>query len=279
MPTLEVKDNLASVMPLDPIKNQSHTRPRSETNMSLTCTKQIPARITKNMINILPPELVANIIQFLGPIFGAVFGLTYHQVYDEFKRQYPATIPLSLETYLWNPDSQLDLQHPRFHPSAQLHQLLGTWMGSGDSTKYFYFRDESLKYFKSWKSSVATSGQGGQFLLQSIYGEGVSGSDHAIKQLLVAWCAYGSIEEGWPWVYTDEEIPADEIQQYPSPFNMSGQGWLDNMQEILTLHHPDLESPFRALAEEGIGWGNGEYGKRWSAVEARKKQLDEHVRK
>ncbi|TGO43663.1 hypothetical protein BCON_1146g00010 [Botryotinia convoluta] len=107
----------------------------------------------------------------LGPIFGVVFGLTCHKVYDGCKRQYPHSDALLLETCLWDKNSKEDVQHPLFRPSARLHELLDGWMGSGDTSKYFYFRDISLGSSDLLMCCAIPGYYVGKFLLRDVYGE------------------------------------------------------------------------------------------------------------
>lgn len=235
-----------------------------------------PAHHTKSIINALPPEIISIVMENLGSVFGVIFGLTCRQVYDEYKRQYPSTEPLALEVRLWNPDSQLDIQHPLFNREAQLYELFGAWMRSGDNTKYMYFhvyfRDRNYGFSGAPKYAVEVE-DGGKFLLRSIYGEESDGSDHALQSLIIAWCAHGQIERLWALIRPGEKLP-----KYPSPFNMGGQKWIDEVK-ISAFNHQDTNILFGVVVDIAIESGIKRYSKGGSAVEARNRQLEyEHKR-
>lgn len=229
---------------------------------------------TKSTINALPPEIISDIMENLGSVFGVIFGLTCRQFYDEYKRRYPSTEPIALEIRLWNPDSPLDIHHPLFNRKAQLYELLGTWMGSGDTTKYMYFhlyfRDRDNGFSEVPKYSVAVE-NGGKFLLRSIYGKESIGSDHALRSLMIAWCAYNQIEGLWALIQHALR-PGEFLPKYPSPSNMGGQKWIDEMK-ILAGNRRDLRILFRAVVDVAIESGIEKYST-WSAVEARNRQLE-----
>ncbi|KAI9640448.1 hypothetical protein NHQ30_011194 [Ciborinia camelliae] len=281
MPSIEKDHDLTPILPLTPTKYSIPSRANSSLEIPNddTSTQPESTNTTKRVIEDLAPELLENIMRFLDQVSATVFGLTCHKVYNEYQRQYPKAHPLSLETYVWSLE---DVLHPQFQPSMQLYQLLDRWVGGGDATKYIYFRDKNIKFSKSRRSSIGSLDQGGQFLIRSLYGEEASRSNYALRKLLIAWCAYDLIEKEWPWFFADEriaveqiaagEIPAEKIPQYPSPFNMTGQGWLDEMQLILAVRHPHPRSLFRTVVSEAISSGRRQYGRGWSAVQAIKKQ-------
>ncbi|KAF7934650.1 uncharacterized protein EAE98_002695 [Botrytis deweyae] len=205
----------------------------------------------------------------LGPTFGVVFGLTCHDVFDEYKRQYPNSDALLLETRLWDQDSEEDVQHPLFRPSARLHELLGEWMARGDTTKYFYFRDQALGSSDLLMYCATPGCDVGKFLPRDIYGEEADPSGHALRQLLLAWCAYVEIQRGWLQFRGDDESP-----HYPSPFNMGGKAWFDEMCRIMNVYkNREPEHIFLYIIRIAIGVANKKYGQDSSVIEARRKQL------
>ncbi|TGO38267.1 hypothetical protein BHYA_0078g00190 [Botrytis hyacinthi] len=234
-------------------------------------TQQISNHDKKSIVDILPAELIANVMGHLGPTFGVVFGLTCHKVYDEYKRQYPHSDALLLETRLWNKDSKEDVQHPLFRPSARLHELLGKWMGRGDTTKYFYFRDLALGSSDLLIYCDIPGYYVGKFLLRDIYGEEADPSGHALRQLLLAWCTYVHIQRGWLQFRGDGEPP-----HYPSPLNMGGKAWIDEIGRIVSVYKKEEpDNIFIYIVRIAIHVANKEYGQGSSVIEAKRKQLRE----
>ncbi|KAF7925465.1 uncharacterized protein EAE97_010546 [Botrytis byssoidea] len=232
-------------------------------------TQQISNHEKKSIVDVLPAELIANVMGHLGPTFGVVFGLTCHKVYDECKRQYPHSDALLLENRLWDKDSKEDIQHPLFRPSARLHELLGDWMGSGDIPKYFYFRDLALGSSDLLMYCAIPGYYVGKFLLCDIYGEEADPSGHALRQLLLAWCAYVHIQRGWLQFRGDDEPP-----NYPSPLNMGGKAWIAEMGRIVNVYKiREPEHIFIYIVRVAINVANKEYGQVSSVIEARRKQL------
>ncbi|KAF5867866.1 uncharacterized protein Bfra_007061 [Botrytis fragariae] len=250
---------------------EDYVEPSSQISAINKFTQQVSTHEKKSIVDVFPTELIANIVGHLGPTFGVVFGLTCHQVYDECKRQYPHSDALLLETLLWDKSSKEDVQHPLFRPSARLHDLLGEWMGSGDTTKYFYFRDPALGSSDLLMYSAIPGYYVGKFLLREIYGEEADPSGHALRQLLLAWCAYVHIQRGWLQFRGDDEPP-----HYPSPLNMGGKAWIDEMGRIVTVYkNREPENIFIYIVRIAINVANEEYGQCSSVIEARKKQLRE----
>ncbi|KAF7896700.1 uncharacterized protein EAF01_009103 [Botrytis porri] len=238
-------------------------------------TQQIPNQEKKSVVDILPAELIANIMGHLGPTFGVIFGLTCHRVYDEYKRQYPHSDALLLETRLWDNNSKEDVQHPLYRPSARLHELLDGWMGSDDTTKYFYFRDLALGSSDILIYCAIPGYYVGKFLLRDIYGEEADPSGHALRQLLLAWCACVHIQRGWLQFRGDDEHP-----QYPSPLNMGGKAWIDEMVRIVNVYkNREPEDIFIYIVRVAINVANKEYGQGSLLIEARRKQLREQQKR
>ncbi|TEY31283.1 hypothetical protein BOTCAL_0806g00030 [Botryotinia calthae] len=116
------------------------------------------------------------------------------------------------------------------HYFTRLHELLGERMASDDTTKYIYFRDISLGSSDLLMYCAIPGFYIGKFLLRDVYGEEEDPSGHALKHLLVAWCAYVHIQRGWLQFCGDHKPP-----HYPSPLNMGGKAWIDEMNSIMNF--------------------------------------------
>ncbi|KAF7903129.1 hypothetical protein EAE99_012155 [Botrytis elliptica] len=273
MPSRKKDHDLISMTLLKPAEplQEYHVELSSQISAIEKSTQQVTNHEKKSIIVVLPTEIIANVMGHLGPTFGVVFGLTCHDVYDEYKRRYTHSDALLLETRLWDQDSKEDVQHPLFRPSARLHELLGEWMGRGDATKYFYFRDQALGSSDLLMYCATPGCDVGKFLPRDIYGEEADPSGHALRQLLLAWCAYVEIQRGWLQFRGDDESP-----HYPSPFNMGGKAWFDEMVIIMNVYkNREPEHIFLYIIRIAIGVANKKYGQDSSVIEARRKQLRE----
>ncbi|KAM0319611.1 hypothetical protein ACHAO8_001034 [Botrytis cinerea] len=274
MPSVKKDAELISIAPPKSAKSplEDYVEVNYEISAISASTQQMSIPEKNSIVEILPAELISNIMEHLGPTFGAVFGLTCHQVHDEYKRQYPHSDALLLETLLWDKTSKEDVQHPLFRPNARLYELLDEWIGNGDTTKYIYFRDISLGSSDLLMYCAIPGFYVGKFLLRDIYGEEADPSGYALKQLLVAWCAYVHIQRGWLQFCGDDKPP-----YYPSPLTMGGNAWIDEMNSIMNVYkNKKPEDIFIYIIDTGIKVANEGYGQGWSVTEARREQWREH---
>ncbi|QSZ32430.1 hypothetical protein DSL72_002004 [Monilinia vaccinii-corymbosi] len=186
---------------------------------------------------VVPIEIVLNIMSLLGWEGSVTLGLTCPEMYEAYKRLYPLKIPL--KTLVDTTTTVAPL--PGAPAQVELYKLISNWHGLGE--RYVYYEPASEP---RWGIETPT-----RFLLKSVYGvvnddsprdspEVVMRKDiffdyfdfYSYSEML-KYVASSSRLHGWTWDGTRPALSPFEKFPLPYPYNMAHKEWEKKAIEVM----------------------------------------------